>query len=117
MLAKKYKTRFVVKVGEHLKSIEVSDILFFQSLEKATFCNTRDGRRSILDFTLDELEEVLDPSLFFRINRKYIVSASAILDIVSYTNSRLRLNLKNSMDKEIIVARERVQEFRDWLDQ
>ena len=116
MLTKKYKTRFVIKVGEHLKAVEVADILFFQSVEKATYCQTREGRRSLLDFTLDELEEVLDPGQFFRINRKYIVSASAIQDIVSYTNSRLRLNLKNSADKDVIVARERVQEFREWLD-
>jgi len=116
LLTRKYKTRFVIKVGEHLKSVEVIDILFFQSLEKATFCYTKDGRRNLLDFTLDELEEVLDPGQFFRINRKYIVSATSIQDIISYTNSRLKLNLKNSDDKEIVVARERVQEFRDWLD-
>jgi DNA-binding LytR/AlgR family response regulator len=60
LLTRKYKTRFVMKVGEHLSSVEVIDILFFQSLEKATFCNTKDGRRNLLDFTLDELEEVLD---------------------------------------------------------
>lgn len=116
MLTKKYKTRFVIKVGEHLKSLEVIDILFFQSIEKATYCQTTDGRRNILDFTLEELEAVLDPMRFFRINRKYIVSAAAIMDIVSYSNSRLRLSLKNSSDKDIIVARERVQEFREWLD-
>lgn len=116
MLTKKYKTRFVIKIGEHIKSVEMIDILFFQSIEKATYCQTKDGRRNILDYTLDELEELLDPVQFFRINRKYIVSASSIQDIVSYTNSRLRLNLKNSIDKDIVVARERVQEFRDWLD-
>ena len=116
MLTKKYKTRFVIKIGEHLKAVEVIEILFFQSIEKATYCQTKDRRRNILDFTLDELEEILDPGQFFRINRKYIVSAAAILDIVSYSNSRLRLNLKDSEDKEIIVARERVQEFREWLD-
>lgn len=117
MLTKKYKTRFVIKVGEHLKSVEVTDILYFQSLDKTTFCHTKDGRHNILDFALEELEEVLDPSRFFRINRKYIVSSSAILDIVSYTNSRLRLVLKNSADRDIIVSRERVPEFRGWLDQ
>ena len=116
MLTKKHKTRFVIKIGEHIKSVEMIDILFFQSIEKATYCQTKDGRKNILDYTLDELEEVLDPVQFFRINRKYIVSASSIQDIVSYTNSRLRLNLKNSIDKDIVVARERVQEFRDWLD-
>lgn len=116
MLTRKYKSRFVIKVGEHLRSIEVTDILFFVSLEKTTFCHTRENRKCILDFTLDELEDVLDPNIFFRINRKYIVSTYAILDMISYTNSRLKLVLKNSDDKDVIVARERVQEFKAWLD-
>ncbi len=116
MLTKKYKTRFVIKVGEHLKSVEVSEILFFFSLEKATFCQTKDGRKNILDFTLDQLEEILDPTRFFRINRKHIVAADSIQDMISYTNSRLKLALKTSDDNDVIVARERVQEFKDWLD-
>jgi DNA-binding LytR/AlgR family response regulator len=116
MLTRKYKSRFVIKVGEHLRSIEVTDILFFISLEKTTFCHTRENRKNILDFTLDELEEMLDPATFFRINRKYIISAASIQDMVSYTNSRLKLVLKNSDDNDVIVARERVQEFKEWLD-
>lgn len=116
MLTKKHKTRFVIKVGEHLKTIETSSILYFYSQEKTTFCHTADNRNLILDFTLEQLEELLDPEKFFRINRKYLVSAGAINDIVSYTNSRLKLILRDSPDNDIIVARERVQEFRDWLD-
>jgi DNA-binding LytR/AlgR family response regulator len=116
-LTRKYKTRFVLKVGEHLKSIDVSDILYFFSLEKTTFAKVSEGRKHILDFTLDQLEEVVDPDQFFRINRKYIVSAAAIQDMVSHTNSRLKLVLKGSDDTDVIVARERVQEFKDWLDQ
>jgi DNA-binding LytR/AlgR family response regulator len=113
---KKYKTRFVIKVGEHLKTVEVDNIRYFYSQEKATFCVADDNRNLILDFTLEQLEEMLDPSIFFRINRKYFVRASAIQDIISYTNSRLRLVLKGSTDNDIIVARERVQEFKSWLD-
>ncbi len=116
MLTKKYKTRFIIKVGEHLRSLEVTDILFFVSLEKATFCYTADGRKNILDFTLDQLEGMLDPSVFFRINRKYIISVSSIQDMVSYANSRLKLVLKKSDDHDIVVARERVQNFKTWLD-
>jgi DNA-binding LytR/AlgR family response regulator len=85
-------------------------------MEKTTFAKINDGRKHILDFTLDELEDVLDPQRFFRINRKYIISAAAIQDMVSYTNSRIKLVLKGSDDTDIIVARERVQEFKDWLD-
>ena len=116
MLTKKYKTRFVIKVGEHLKSVEVNEILFFFSLEKATFCQTKEGRKNILDFTLDQLEEILDPARFFRINRKHIVATDSIQDMISYTNSRLKLILKTSDDNDVIVARERVQEFKNWLD-
>lgn len=116
MLTKKFKTRFVIKVGEHLRSIEIQEILFFYSLEKTTFAQTRDGRKNIIDFTMDQLEGVLDPDRFFRISRKYIVASDSIHDMISHTNSRLRLVLKTSDDNDIIVARERVQEFKEWLD-
>ena len=116
MLTKKYKERFVVKVGEHLKSVEVNDILFFYSLEKTTFAQTKDGRRHILDFTIEQLDGLVNPNRFFRINRKYLVAADAIQDMISHTNSRLKLVLKTSDDNDVIVARERVQEFKDWLD-
>ncbi|NOT76726.1 MAG: response regulator transcription factor [Cyclobacteriaceae bacterium] len=116
MLTKKYKERFVLKVGEHLKSVEVKDILFFYSLEKATFAQTSDDRKHILDFTLDQLEGIIDPSRFFRVNRKYFVGVDSIQDMISFTNSRLKLLLKTSDDMDIIVARERVQEFKEWLD-
>jgi DNA-binding LytR/AlgR family response regulator len=116
MLTKKYKERFVIKVGEHLKSVEVKEILFFFSLEKTTFAQTKDGRKHILDFTLDQLEGLLNPEEFFKINRKYIVSVASIQDMISHTNSRLKLLLKTSDDTDVIVARERVQEFKDWLD-
>jgi DNA-binding LytR/AlgR family response regulator len=85
-------------------------------MEKVTFCYTVDGRRNIVDYTLDQLEGLLDADRFFRINRKYIVSVEAIRDLVSYTNSRLKLVLRKSDDPEVIVARERVSEFREWLD-
>ena len=116
LLTQKYKERFVIKVGEHLRSIEVNDVQFFMSVEKASFAQTADGRTHMLDYTLDELQELLDPKQFFRVNRKYIISLSTIRDIVSHSNSRLKLLLKASHEDEIIVARERVQEFRAWLD-
>lgn len=116
MLTRKYKERFVIKVGEHLRTVEVKNILYFYSLDKTTFCHANDNRNHILDFTLEQLETLVDPHDFFRVNRKYLVRGDSILDIVSYTNSRLRLVLKNSSDKDVIVARERVQEFRQWLD-
>jgi DNA-binding LytR/AlgR family response regulator len=116
MLTRKYKERFVIKVGERLKSVETDDILFLFSLEKVTFAQTKDGKKSILDFTMDQLEELLDPTKFFRINRKYIVHVKSIQDMISYTNARLKLVLKTNDDDEVIIARERVQQFKDWLN-
>lgn len=116
MLTKRYKTRFMIKVGEHLRTIEVENILFFYSHEKTTFCVTQEGRNFILDYSMEQLEEMIDPERYYRINRKYLVASNAIQDIITYTNSRLRLVLKNSDDTDVIVARERVQEFKDWLD-
>jgi DNA-binding LytR/AlgR family response regulator len=116
LLTKKYKTRFVVKVGEHLRSIEVTDILFFYSQDKTTFAQTGDGRKHILDYSMEQVDEMMDPMRFFRINRKYLVASNAIQDMITYTNSRLRLVLKTSDDNDVIVARERVQDFKDWLD-
>ncbi|HEY3387781.1 MAG TPA: LytTR family DNA-binding domain-containing protein [Saprospiraceae bacterium] len=116
MLTKRYKTRFMIKVGEHIRTVEVDTILYFYSQDKTTFCVTSDGRNFILDFTMEQLEEMTDPSRFFRINRKYHIASNAIQDIITYTNNRLRLVIKNSTDTDIIVARERVQEFKDWLD-
>src|SRR5690606_18736104 len=117
MLVSRHKKRFVIKVGEHLKSLAVSDILYFYSQEKVTFARLNDGKKHILDYTLEQIETLLDPQQFFRISRKYIVSTPAIHDMVSYTNSRLKLLLKHSDDSDVVVARERVQEFKDWLDQ
>jgi DNA-binding LytR/AlgR family response regulator len=115
-LTKRTKSRFVVKIGEHLKTIPVEDILYFYSQDKATFCFTTENRNVILDYTLEQVQEMVDGDRFFRINRKYLISNEAFSDIVTYLNSRLKLTLKGSDDKDIVVARERVQEFKSWLD-
>lgn len=116
MLTKRYKERFVIKVGEHLKTFSTDEILFFFSQDKATFAQTSDGRKYVLDFSMDHLESILSPEKFFRINRKYIISISSIQDMISHVNSRLKLKLKTSDDDDVIVARERVDLFKNWLD-
>lgn len=116
LLSKKFKERFIVKVGEHLHTIQVKDIIYFYSHDKTTFCVTLEGRTMIIDFSLEQLETMLDPEIHFRVNRKYLIKLAAIKDIITYTNSRLRLILLASTDNDIIVARERVQEFKQWLD-
>jgi DNA-binding LytR/AlgR family response regulator len=116
MLNKKYKEQFVVKVGEHLHVVEVQHILFFVSEEKVTIAQTRQNRKVILDFTLEQLENLLDPTRFFRINRKYIVALNSIHQMTTHANGRLRLTIQHCSDPDIVVARERLQEFKAWLD-
>lgn len=110
-----YKERFVIKVGEHLKSVSTADVAVFYSYDKASYLQTLTGQKYLLDYTLDQLEGLVDPSSFFRISRKYLIHMNAIADMISYTNSRLKLRLTNFSDEEVIVARERVGEFKEWL--
>ena len=116
MLRKQYKTRFVIKVGEHLKSIPVEEILFFYSLEKATYLCTADFKTYLVDYSLDRIAEMVDEHRFFRINRKYILSNLSIADIVFYSNSRLKIKLKKPDEESIIVSRDKVAAFKEWLD-
>lgn len=113
---KNYKSRFMVKTGDKIKSIPVNEILAFYSLEKATFILTSDKRNYCIDYSLDQLDTILDPAVCFKISRKYIVTMQACTTILAWSNSRLRLKIEGIDDNEIIVARERVQDFKSWLD-
>jgi DNA-binding LytR/AlgR family response regulator len=113
---KAFKSRFMVKVGDKIKSIPVEDIMIFYSQEKASFIRTSTGHMYCIDYALDQLEPMLDPRVYFRINRGYIVHIDACSNILAWTNSRLRLKLEGIDDSDIIVARERVQDFKNWLD-
>lgn len=113
---KTYKSRFMVKVGDKIKSVPVEEILVFYSQEKASFIRTSDSHTYCIDYALDQLEPMLDPEKYFRINRKYIVAIGACTNILAWTNSCLRLKIEGIDDPDIIVARERVQEFKLWLD-
>lgn len=116
MMTKKYKERFVVKIGEHIHTIPVNDTAYFFSQEKATYLQTEEKNRFIIDYTLEQIEQLVDPEKFFRINRKYLVSLEAVKDIVTYSNSRLRLILHHSDEMDAIVSRDKVQLFKKWLD-
>ena len=113
---REYKKRFSVKVGQHLKLINIDDIECFYSENKGTYLFTKEGRNYLLDTTLELLDNELEPQTFFRINRKYFVNINAIKDMVSYTNSRLQIKLNTYNKHEVIVARERVKDFKLWLE-
>jgi DNA-binding LytR/AlgR family response regulator len=115
-LTNEYKTKFVVKVGEHIKVLKTEQILFFSSMEKATFLHTDTGRDYAVNYSLEQLEELLEPKKFFRISRKYILAFSAIKDIISFSNSRLQIKVNSKEPDDLIVSRERVKAFKAWLE-
>lgn len=114
-LQKSYKKRFTVKIGQHLKMIGVETIECFYSENKATQIHTIDNRNYLIEDTLDTLENNLNPELFFRVSRKYFVNINAIKDIISYSNNRLKIILNTFTESEIIVSRERVKDFKNWI--
>jgi DNA-binding LytR/AlgR family response regulator len=113
---REYKKRFSIKVGQHLKLVNIDDIECFYSENKGTYLYTTEGRNYLLDTTLEQLIDELEPEKFFRINRKFFININAIKDMVSYTNSRLQVKLQTYKDQDVIVARERVKDFKDWLE-
>ncbi|WP_378184025.1 LytR/AlgR family response regulator transcription factor [Aquimarina sp. SS2-1] len=111
-----YKKRFTARVGQHLKIFSVEDIECFYSENKGTYLHTTDNRNYLIDTTLESLEDELNPQQFYRVNRKFYININAIKDIISYTNSRLQIKLHHFNEQEIIVARERVKDFKEWLE-
>lgn len=114
-LPMEYRRRFTISIGQHLKLIPVEDICCFYSENKGTFLQTCESRSYVIDQSLDRLEKELDPRLFFRVSRKFIVQLKRISEIRSHSNHRLELKLEGLKDQKIIVSRERVKEFKDWL--
>ncbi len=113
---KKYRDRFVIAVGERLKMINSADVVCFYSEEKSTFLLTSGGRSYPLDQSLNQLEEEIDPKLFFRTSRREIVNINHIKDIVTYGGTRLKIYIPEvDGGKELIVSRERIKSFRNWL--
>lgn len=113
---KQPKSRFMVKVGEKIRTIMVEEILAFYSFEKTTYLHTTTHRNYIIDYSLDELEGMLDRERFFKINRKYLVSIDACSQIIAWSNNRLKIDIEGIDDPKIVVARERVRDFKAWLD-
>ena len=113
---KTYKQRFTLKIGEHLKMISIDEVECFFSENKGTYLHTLDNRDYLLDNTLEQLETELNPKDFFRVSRKFIIPLKTMKDIVVYSNSRLKVILPTYKADEVIVSRERVNDFKIWLE-
>jgi len=112
---KEYRKRFLVKHAQKLVSVDVEEIAYFYSDGRLNFFKTNDNRKFVVDYTMDDLEEMLDPDQFFRISRAFYVAVNSIDQIHDYFGNRLLLNLKPAVDKEAIVSREKVTDFKKWM--
>ena len=110
-----YKTRFIVRYGEHIKTIKIEEVAYFYTEDKINFITTNEGRRYTIDYNLDNLESVLDPKIFFRINRQFIISIHAISEMFTYSKSRVLVKLIPPSKHETIVSTERSGDFKLWL--
>ena len=111
-----FQNRFLVSTGQKLKSLHIDQVAYFFSDQKITFLAAKDGKHYIVDNSLDKLESLLDPEHFFRINRQFIISFSSIKSMITYSKSRVKVELEPPVEKETIVSVERSSEFRQWLN-
>ena len=115
-MQKRYKTRFLTRVGDHIKSVKTENILLFYAEGRTVYIVTSKGDRYIIDYTLEELMKQVNPEMFFRANRSFIVNINAIEDVLVYSSSRLSIKLNFKFDKEIIVSREKTGMLKSWFE-
>ena len=115
--SKKFKNRFLVKFGDNIQFKNTDEIAYFFADDKITYLVSNEGRRFIIDYKLEQLEELLDPNFFFRLNRKFIIRIDSVQKIKTLINSRLQVFLKPNFEQDIHVSKEKTSEFKAWLDQ
>lgn len=112
-----YKTRFLVKVGCNMLSVLSTNIELFYISERSVFLHTFEGKTYDVDYSLDQLQQLVDPDCFYRINRNYLININAVTKLMSYSTSRIKVELHPSFKSDdLIVSREKVAEFKRWLD-
>ena len=112
----KYKSRFLVKAGSKLLPIEIEQAAYFYRDEEVVQLMTYAGKRYAVNYSLEELESLLDPKMYFRLNRQVIASFNALAEIHSYFKGKLKIELKPAAPYEVIVSQERASVFKEWLE-
>ncbi len=110
-----FKKRFLIRYGEHIKTIDIGQVAYFYTEEKINFLKTKDNHTFPLDYNLDKLETMLDPENFFRINRQFIINIDAIEEMFSFSKSRVKVKLNPPTDMDTIVSTDRSPHFKEWL--
>ena len=115
-LSPSFKTRFFVKIGLRFISIPVEDVACCFVVERCSFLKVRSGKEYAIDYSLDQLQKKLDPEVFFRISRNYIINIHSVTEIISYSTNRLKVVLEDFKKEDVIVSRDNVASFKRWLD-
>ena len=110
-----YNRRFLIRIGQNIKVVDVNDAAYFYTEDKITFVVTHDGKRYPLDHSLEKLEEMLAPRRFFRVNRQVILGLEAIREMYAYSKARVKVELEPPAEMDIIVSTERSPHFKKWL--
>ena len=110
-----YKERFMITIGTKIRSVSTADIAYFFVEDKATWLTTFDGQHMTLEYSLDKLTTLLDPNVFFRVNRGFLVALHAIRTIQAYSAGKLRLDLRPAAAAEVFVSGDRLADFKQWL--
>lgn len=112
---KTWRSRFLVKQGQKLLSVEINEIAYFYADGRVCFFITWSRQKYIVDYTIEELEQMLDPQQFYRANRAFILNIKAIAQIHNYFNGKLKLQLQPDIDREVLISREKATEFKEWM--
>lgn len=113
---KEYKSRFVAKVGDQIKYIAVEDLAYFYAEDNVVFLVNKNADRYIIDYSIEEIDALIDPRIFYRLNRSFVAHISAIHKVYKYLNSRLKIELKPDSEKEVLISRAKVSDFMLWMD-
>ncbi len=112
----KYKSRFLVKLGNHIHSVKTENVNLFYAEGRTAYLVTSQSKKYIIDYRLEDLMSILNPLNFFRVNRSFILNINAIEDVMMYANHRLKIKTKATVDSDIIVSREKVNAFKQWFE-
>jgi DNA-binding LytR/AlgR family response regulator len=113
---KKHKTRFLIEQNDQLLPVSTEQIAYFFTSNELVCLVRKDNKQFLINYTLEELEKCLDPTHFFRLNRQFIAHLSAIQKIHTYFNGKLKLELLPAASQEILVSREKAQNFKNWVE-
>ncbi|NER16401.1 LytR/AlgR family response regulator transcription factor [Spongiivirga citrea] len=112
----RYKSRFLVKLGNHIHSVKTENVNLFYAEGRTAYLVTDQSKKYIVDYRLEDLNSLLNPHNFFRVNRSFILNINAIEDVMVYSNNRLKIKTFASVESEIIVSREKVNAFKQWFE-